>query len=312
MPKRKSQSKGTPSKKQKGGSHRTSEKEDKILVTIMAYREEGDEEITFEKLAVDLGCHERNNGWRAAWSSVKGAYLEPSDSGKGMKLSETGFDYVSSNEFKEATKHLVVPKKTNEDHQERIKDALNDKHKAAAVQIFDLLLEYAPLTRVELASIMGISDRNHNFSYGFQELKMKKGYIEVDKESSGKGKKLRLSDKAFLKPADRPETKPLTPELLSKMTETKNKASNKNTSKKAKAKIAKTESSKSKKIDKNPVNESAEEDQEEDSTKDANGSDETTFTGKDDPDAVNDEKPGIHEASSKDTEDELIEVGDPL
>lgn len=122
---------------------------------------------------------------------------------------------MATDEYNENTKHLIVVRKSTQDHQEIIKNGLCAKNKKFSVHIFDLLQEYGPLTRYELAAIIGTSDRSYGFSYGFQELKMTRGYIEKD-EGAGKGK-LRLSNKAFLKPEDRPETKPPTPEMMAKI-----------------------------------------------------------------------------------------------
>jgi hypothetical protein len=83
-----------------------------------------------------------------------------------------------------------------------IKNVLRKKTKAP--QIFDLLVKYGLLTRTELATIVGINPGSHSFSYGLLDLKTK-GYVEAV-SADGKGKKLRLTDKAFLNALDdRPE-----------------------------------------------------------------------------------------------------------
>jgi len=211
---------GSPSKKQKGNKQPSSsteqKKEDQILFHVLAHHEEGDNNISFKELALDIGCHKSNNAWNRIWVSAKEKYLEQSSSGKGHQISSTGLDRVASDEYKENTKHLVVVRKTTEDHQEIIKNGLCAKNKKYSVQIFDVLQEYGPLNRYELAAIIGTSDRSYGFSYGLQELWKTKGYVEKD-DLDGKGNKFRLSNKAFLKPEDRPEAKPLTPEMMAKI-----------------------------------------------------------------------------------------------
>ena len=79
--------------------------------------------------------------------------------------------------------------------------------------MFELLMKHGPLSRKELAAIIGMNDRSHSFSYALQQLN-KLGFVE-----SNGAKKLRLSDKAFLDPNNRPETTAFDQQELQKLME---------------------------------------------------------------------------------------------
>ena len=182
--------------------------ESTILAIMMQYHIDDKNDVQFEDVAAEIGCHERNKGWRELWTSVKKkGYVEASTTcNKGFQLTQKGIDLAATDEYKEM---LSFQPKTNEEHQERIKKRLK---KSKSIEIFDLLQKHGSLTRYELAGIMGQKDRGHAFSYSLQELKKRKGLVEEDPTKAGKskGKKLRLSDKAYLKP----EYRPSEPELV--------------------------------------------------------------------------------------------------
>lgn len=191
------------------------EDEAKLLGFFLQYHMEERTEITFEIAAVDLDCHKSNNRWRAVWKSLKEQELiEAVTSGKGFHITQKGIDSAATDEYKEFVKDMNFVAATNQEHQERLKKRF--KRKKASL-LFDLLLKYGSLTRYELAGLAGEKDRSHNFSYSLQELRKQKKLVEVDPNSKGsKGKKLRLSDKAFLTPGDRPEPELLEDKVLEK------------------------------------------------------------------------------------------------
>ena len=61
--------------------------------------------------------------------------------------------------------------------------------------------------------MIGINDRGANFHYGMQRLKLLE-YVETDPDDKSK---LRLSDKAFLNPDDRPEPIELDQEVINRI-----------------------------------------------------------------------------------------------
>ncbi|CAB9513126.1 expressed unknown protein [Seminavis robusta] len=94
---------------------------------------------------------------------------------------------------------------------QQVKDGLRQTRSA---QLFDLLLRYGSLSRCELAGLVRRKDRGHGFSYSLRELKQQ-GLVEEDPES-GETRviKLRLSDKVFARPEDRPEPEFIDPRIL--------------------------------------------------------------------------------------------------
>lgn len=85
------------------------------------------------------------------------------------------------------------------------KKLLNDR----ARDIFDMLMKHGSLARSEMATILKVNDRGHAFSYGLKDLKTK-NLLTAD------GKKVRLSDEAFLSPENRTETVDVDPEVIEK------------------------------------------------------------------------------------------------
>ena len=81
--------------------------------------------------------------------------------------------------------------------------------------IFDLLLKHGTLDRKEMAGMMKTKDGSHGFSYGLKKLK-DDGIVMVASSDTQKfkRKKLRLTDKAFLEPSDRPSTVPVDSKVL--------------------------------------------------------------------------------------------------
>lgn len=166
----------------------------------------------------------KNTGWRNEWRNlIEQRFVQPSSkpesgqNGNGVftapyELTETGEEKAGSPEQKEMKRLMEATVSTTQEEHARIRKlCLNNR----AVQIFDLLLKHGSLTRKELAATIGISDRGAPFSYGLRHLK-RLGYIVVDVNHAVRGRKLlKLSDKAFLDPKDRPEPIQIDPEKMS-------------------------------------------------------------------------------------------------
>jgi hypothetical protein len=155
---------------------------------------------------IDLDFMVRTKTWRTSWKILveEKGFIEPAEGSTSRftsdhQLTQAGKDYASTPEYEEFLREMNFQPSSNEEHQERIKKRLLNK---AAVQIFDLLTTYGSLTRKELATIIGVNDRSHAFSYGLKDIKNKG--LAVENADAGKGK-LCLSDVAFLNAAeDRP------------------------------------------------------------------------------------------------------------
>jgi hypothetical protein len=162
--------------------------------------------------------NDRNTPWRKEWRLlIDEGYIRPVGNHHGIftsdhELTDLGEDRSGSpNKLKEIQRLLETPEKTTAEHHAKIRKlCMNNR----AVQIFDLLLKHGSLTRKELAATIGISDRGGPFSYGLRHLKQL-GFIVVAKISRRGKKKLVLSDKAFVKPEDRPEPIPIDPKTMS-------------------------------------------------------------------------------------------------
>lgn len=177
-----------------------------FLTKMMEHHMAGRDGVGYETLRLELNIGQRVKSQLAAWKNlIDSGYIEV-NSGREYKLSQKGLDLAATPEYKEYIKDLNIVSATNDDHQARIKKHLNPKHKKRATQIFDFLVQYGSLTALELAALVGTKRGSHAFSYGLKELK-EKGYIEIESNPIRKtrGKMLRLSDKAFLKPEDRPQ-----------------------------------------------------------------------------------------------------------
>ena len=271
--------------------------ESTILAIMMQYHIDDKNDVQFEDVAAEIGCHERNKGWRELWTSVKKkGYVEASTTcNKGFQLTQKGIDLAATDEYKEM---LSFKPKTNEEHQERIKKRLK---KSKSVEIFDLLQKHGSLTRYELAGIMGQKDRGHAFSYSLQELKKTKGLVEEDPSTAGKskgGKKLRLSDKAYLKPEYRPSEPE---EILDTKTLEKAVADNatvKHPRKKAGVGNSTATSGKTKKNDKEQVKMESEEEEEEEVAQEEEGGNKTK----------NKEKETVNKKESEEKEEDVEDV----
>lgn len=193
---------------------------DTILATMMAVQlKRNESSLSFVSLMKARKMNDRNTGWRNEWRTlILGGYIQPVTSPQSSKaggngiftaaheLTEKGEEKAGSPEQKEIKRLMETTVNTTAQEHERIRKlCMNNR----TVQIFDLLLNHGSLTRKELAATIGISDRGGPFSYGLRQLK-RLGYVVVDEKASERGKKmLKLSNRAFLNPNDRPEPKPI-------------------------------------------------------------------------------------------------------
>ena len=177
----------------------------------------GTTSVAYERLRVELGIGLRVKSQVAAWKALQDdGYIEPAN-GKDFQLTQKGLDFAATPEYTAYIKDLNIVSLTNEDHQARIKKHLCEKHRKRGVEIFDHLAKHGSLTANELAALVGTKRGTHKFSYALKELK-DKGYVEIDSAPTRKvkGKLLRLSDRAFLKPEDRVETEAIDTDMLTK------------------------------------------------------------------------------------------------
>lgn len=105
-------------------------------------------------------------------------------------MTQAGKEHAATDEYREFIKKMDFVPQDNEQHQARIKKKLLN-HRAR--EIFDLLMKRGSLARIEMAIILKVNDRGHAFSYGLKDLKTN-NLLTAD------GKKIRLSDEAFLSP----------------------------------------------------------------------------------------------------------------
>jgi len=175
--------------------------------------------LSYAEIMEGLGKNDRNTKWRNAWRYLKekdGYIVEAEGEGgggfftSGFKLTPAGLDAASTDEYKEAMSATTKRPRTNEELHTQIKGRLMNKR---GEEIFDLLLERGPLSRTELAGILGISDRGAYFSYALQQLK-DLGYAEDVPAAQGRKKKVRLTDKAFVTPP--PSSPPATAVTVAK------------------------------------------------------------------------------------------------
>ena len=98
-------------------------------------------------------------------------------------------------------KDLNFVAQSNEDHQQRLKKRMINE---TGPKIFDLLLKYGSLRRLELAGLLETCEGSHKFSYALKDLR-DKGLVDVASKTS-KITKLKLTDDAFLNASeDRPK-----------------------------------------------------------------------------------------------------------
>lgn len=168
------------------------------------YTVDKDKSLSFGDILKGLGMNDRNTGWRNAWKDLEKNGLIEAAAGSGstftsgFRLTEKGREEASTEEYEELMKRnkgLGGGPKTNEELHERIKGKLMNER---GEQIFDLLLQHGTLSRKELAKHLGISDTGAYFSYALQQLK-DLGYAE-NVSGDGRGKKVRLTDQAFVDP----------------------------------------------------------------------------------------------------------------
>jgi len=174
--------------------------------------------LSFADIMMGLGMNDHNTKWRNAWKAMReqGYIQSCSDDNGGIftgafELTPSGIDIAATDEYKQAMLLTTAGPsncKTNQELHDHIKSKLMNKR---GDQIFDLLLERGTQSRKELAAVLGISDRGAYFSYAFQQLK-ELGYVEVDPTVTGKKKKVRLSDKAFVTPRPAVKAAPAEPE----------------------------------------------------------------------------------------------------
>jgi len=259
-------------------------KEDQLLGAMMSYNMRGIETVSFAQLAKDLDFMERTKSWRNAWKHLAEdtGFIESAEGATstsytgGYRVTAEGKKHGSTPEYEEYLKELNFVPASNEQHQEHIKKRLLNKY---AVKIFELLLKYGSLTRMELAMLIGCNDRMHNFSYGLQDLVKVKNLVEQDSAGTNKSK-LRLSDKAFLKPEDRPDPEDIDEAMLEegkkKIEAKKHAAKSTETNKKKEAKASKKAHNSEKKrkaintesdVEGDPTENIKEEEEEEDSKK---------------------------------------------
>ena len=127
-----------------------------------------------------------------------------------FSMTEEGRNLVKDDPtYQEHLKELSVKPMSNEEKQDQIKKLMKkalDQSKpksfsATGCKIFDILLEWGSLTKVEAASILDTQKGSHAFFYAWDYLKKKKLIAPI---SAGKSAKFRLTDAAFFKPEDRP------------------------------------------------------------------------------------------------------------
>ena len=111
--------------------------------------------------------------------------------------------------YQEHLKEMSVKPMSNKEKQDQIKklmkkalDQSNPKSfSATGCKIFDLLLEWGSLTKVEAASMLNTQKGSHAFFYAWDYLKKKKLIAPI---GTAKSPKFQLTDTAFFKPEDRP------------------------------------------------------------------------------------------------------------
>ena len=176
----------------------------KILKAMLMYHEDGRSNIKVEDVARDLEAHPRSKAFRSRWSFLMNTkhLIGKSKSGDGLELTKKGLDEAATPEYKARMKELTIVPKTNKDHQERIKKYLK---KPKSAEIFNFLNTFGPLSKDELAALVGQNPRSHGFFYSFNELR-DKGYLEPELGLTSRGKtKYRLTKNAFKSQDDRPK-----------------------------------------------------------------------------------------------------------
>lgn len=201
----------TKQNNERPGSSLLPEKESTFLALMMQHYMKGTKVVCYQKLKTELRIGDRVKSQIAAWKVlIEEGYIvqvgeKKSQADTEFQLSQKGIDYAATDEYKDYIKSLNIVAATNEEHQANIKNKLlSDKNKSRTTVIFDLLDKHGSLTSTELAALCNCKRGTHKFSYGLAELKSK-GYVEISTVAAhkGRGKKLCLSDKAYLTPEDR-------------------------------------------------------------------------------------------------------------
>jgi hypothetical protein len=182
---------------------KTKEMDAKILSVMLTFHLEDKTKVTVKTVADALGCNEKTKTFRERWSflKIKRKLIAPGEDNNGLRLTKAGLDEAATPEYKAMMKDLAIVPKTNADHQEKIKKYLK---KPKSIQIFDFLLQYGSLSKADLSHLVGVNHRSHGFHYSLKELRDKE-YVEESPNDSGKGKKFRLSSKAFKSEGDQPK-----------------------------------------------------------------------------------------------------------
>lgn len=168
--------------------------------------------LSFADILSSLGMNDRNTKWRNAWKDLRAETMTEQAQGgpfftSGFRLTAQGVEEASTEELKELMEKNKAANETKKPHtntelHDIIKSKLMNKR---GEQIFDLLVENRKqqescatgMTRKELSKALGISDTGAYFSYALQQLK-DLGYAENKSSEKGKGKKVCLTDKAFV------------------------------------------------------------------------------------------------------------------
>ena len=186
----------------------------KIMKVMLTYHTEEKTNVKVDDIANELGVHIRSKGFRDRFGFLKNTknLIGKSKSDNGLVLTKIGLEEAATPEYREMMKELAITPKTNSEHQERLKKHLK---KSKSIAIFDFLLKYGSLSKAELSPLVGQNARSHGFHYSFKELTVR-GYVEVDPDYSGEGKKFCLADKAFKGKEDRPKESEISTEQLVK------------------------------------------------------------------------------------------------
>jgi hypothetical protein len=217
---------GTPSPTKKGkvaGPDVDQEKPMKALGLMLEYKMNDIGPINFEtNLCVDLTLHPRTKTIISVWKYMKedGLIVEEKSSSSKNRwvISDKGVDLAKTPEYEEYLKDKMFQPKTTEEHFSHMKrKILGMKKKSSGmtksernlgkteILIYYKLKEYGPLNKKVLAGLLGVKQGTWGFFYAIKELQRLK-YIEQDPSDKTK---IRLSDRAFMRPEDRPEPKDL-------------------------------------------------------------------------------------------------------
>lgn len=198
------------------------EKLTQLLGMMLEYKMNENGPVKLETLGKEHGFHHRSKNHLSAWKYMRAEHLIVEAGKNEWVISEKGVDLVKTPEYEEYLRDKSFQPKSPEEHLEHIKKKIMGMKKTSGncsseqalrktgIRIFDQLLEYGPLTRQELAGLIGVKPGSHSFSYALSEL-LRLEYVEQDPLDR---KKVRLSDRAFMRPEERPEPNALDPKKL--------------------------------------------------------------------------------------------------